>query len=311
MHYDLPLLSQFMTEPIQSRSSRLRPHLAFVLLGFATVGLFRRPLRELEALSLSSDPYSYILLVPLISAFFFYLGRRKIFAGVGISRSPMTAGALAIFGVSGGLLAMSIVNPPEEYALNIKMLSFLLVVVTAFALCYGVPALRAAKFPFLLLLLLAPIPVHLMGKIVTTLQWGSAEATYLLFRLIGVPVFRDGVRFELPVVGIEVARECSSIHSACALFVTGLLVGHLFLKSLRAKICLTLLTIPIAMFTNAVRIVTLWSLATKIDMGFLYGDLHHKGGILFSLVSLSILLCCMYMLRKLEGPRRLLAAPHH
>jgi exosortase/archaeosortase family protein len=85
-------------------------------------------------------------------------------------------------------------------------------------------------------------------------------------------------------------------------------VGHLFLKSLRMKVCLSLLTIPIAMFTNAVRIVTLWFLATKVDIGFLYGNLHHKGGILFSLVSLSILLSCMYLLRKLEGPGRLPAA---
>jgi exosortase/archaeosortase family protein len=114
-------------------------------------------------------------------------------------------------------------------------------------------------------------------------------------------MFRVGVNFELPVVGIEVARECSSVHSACALFITGLLVGHLFLKSLRAKICLTLLTLPIAMFTNAVRIVTLWFLATKVDIGFLYGNLHHNGGILFSLVALSILMGCLYLLRKLEG----------
>jgi len=114
-------------------------------------------------------------------------------------------------------------------------------------------------------------------------------------------MFRVGVNFELPVVGIEVARECSSVHSACALFITGLLVGHLFLKSLRAKICLTLLTLPIAMLTNAVRIVTLWFLATKVDIGFLYGNLHRKGGILFSLIALSVLMCCLYLLQKLEG----------
>jgi exosortase/archaeosortase family protein len=73
------------------------------------------------------------------------------------------------------------------------------------------------------------------------------------------------------------------------------------MRSLWAKVCLTLLTLPIAMFTNAVRIVTLWSLATKVDIGFLYGNLHHNGGILFSLIALSILLGCLYLLRMLEG----------
>jgi exosortase len=140
-----------------------------------------------------------------------------------------------------------------------------------------------------------------MERIVTSLQWGAAEAAYTLFRLAGVPIFRTGVNFELPVVGIEVARECSSIHSACALFITGLLVGHLFLRSLWAKVCLTLLTLPIAMLTNAVRIVTLWFLATKVDIGFLYGSLHHNGGILFSLIALFVLMGCLYILRRLEG----------
>jgi exosortase/archaeosortase family protein len=97
-------------------------------------------------------------------------------------------------------------------------------------------------------------------------------------------MFRVGVKFELPGVALEVAAECSSIHSAWALFITGLLLAHMFLKSIRTKACLSILTVPIAMFTNAVRIVTIWFLGTNIDVGFFYGDLHHRGGILFSLI---------------------------
>ncbi len=295
-----------MPEPLRSFTpSRLRPHLPFAVLGIASVVLFWGPLRELAALSLSADPYSYILLIPFISAFVLYLERRKVFAGIGTDRSlrvaTLLAGALAMYGLFG----LNVVNPPAEYVLSIRVVSILLVWTAAFALCYGAPALKVAKFPFLLLLLMVPIPSNLMGKIVTGLQWGSAEAAYGLFQLTGVPIFRVGVNLQLPVVGIEVARECSSIHSACALFITGLLVGHLFLKSLRAKVCLTFLTIPIAMFTNAVRITTLWFLATKVDIGFLYGNLHRNGGILFSLVSLSVLMGCLYLLRKLEGRGRI------
>jgi exosortase len=275
--------------------------LLLAVLGAASFALSWRTLRELAVLSLSADAYSYILLIPVIGAFFFYLERQKVISRLGTTRSPLVAAlaasaALATF----GLLAMQIVVPPAEYVLSLEVVCVLVIWAAAFALCYGMPALRAARFPFLLLLLLVPIPSHWMELVVTALQRGSAEAAYLLFRLAGVPIFRTGVSFELPVVGIEVARECSSIHSACALFITGLLVGHLFLRSLWAKVCLTLLTVPIAMFTNAVRIVTLWSLATKVDIGFLYGNLHHNGGILFSLIALAVLLSCLYLFRKLE-----------
>ncbi len=291
-----------MTEALKSFTfSRLRPHLYFAVLGVASVALFWRTLRELAALSLSADSYSYILLIPVISAFVFYLERRKVFAGIATHRSPVVAallaGALAIY----GFLALDVIHPPAEYVLSIRVVSILLVWAAAFALCYGAPALAAARFPLLLLLLLVPMPLNWMEQIVTALQRGAAEATYALFQLAGVPMFRVGVNFELPVVGIEIAKECSSIHSACALFATGLLVGHLFLRSLGWKVCLTILTVPIAMFTNAVRIVTLWFLATKVDIGFLYGNLHRNGGILFSLIALAILMGCLWLLRKLEG----------
>jgi exosortase len=284
---------------------RLRPHLLFGAFVVASVALFWGPLRELAALALSNDPYSYILLVPLISAFILYLERRKVFASIGTYPYRAAGAGLAGTLVIYGFLATGIATPPAEYVLSITVVSILSVWVAAFSFCYGTPALKAARFLLLLLLLLVPIPSHLMERVVIGLQWASADATYTLFQLIRVPVFRTGVDFEIPVVTIEIAKECSSIHSACALFITGLLVGHLFLKSLHAKVCLTLLAIPIAIFTNAVRIATLWFLAIKVDIGFLYGNLHHNGGIVFSLVSLSILISCLYLLRKLEGTRHL------
>ena len=296
-----------MTEKIRPFTlSDSRRHLLSLTLVIASVALFWAPLRELTALALANDPYSYILLIPVISAFVLYMDQRNVFAGVdadhGLIRGAVgPAIALAVSGLLAELFTMGAVYLPAEYALSIKVLTIVMVWAAIFAVCYGAQTLKAASFPFLLLLLLVPIPSQLMDKIVTSLQWGAADATYALFHLVGVPVFRNGVNFELPVIGIEVAKECSSIHSACALFITSLLVGHLFLKSLRAKICLALVAIPIAMFTNAVRIVTLWFLATKVDIGFLYGSLHHNGGILFSLVSLSILMSCLYLLRKLEG----------
>jgi exosortase/archaeosortase family protein len=118
--------------------------------------------------------------------------------------------------------------------------------------------------------------------------------------MAGIPVFRHGFTFDLPIVGIEVAKECSSIHSGVSLFVTSLLLGHVLLRSLWAKVCLTVLTVPIAIFTNAIRIFSLWWLATHVNMNFLTGDLHHRGGILFSLISLSILLTFVGGLWKYE-----------
>jgi exosortase len=146
-----------------------------------------------------------------------------------------------------------------------------------------------------------PLPRVLMEKIVLMLQVGTSDLIYALFRLTGTPLFRQGFTFELPGVGIVIAEESSSINSAWALFIAGLLVGHFFLRSFPAKACLSLLTVPIAIFTNAVRIVTIWFLATHVNIDFMYGNLHRHGGIFFSLISLFLLLFSLWMLRKLES----------
>jgi len=281
----------------------LRPHVIFGIFVLASVVPFWAPLHRLVSLSLDDRRYSHLILIPAISAFFLYRERGKIFRRITFGPAvglPFLAVALAMY----GLLALRIVHVPASSILSVTMLAIVLAWVAGFAACYGAQAFKAALFPLLLLLLLVPIPFDLMDRIIAVLQRGSAEATYGLFKLAGVPMFRDGVRFELPGVGIEVAAECSSIHSAWALFITGLLVAHLLLNSIWTKVCLSVLTVPIAMGTNAVRIVTIWFLGTKVDVGFFYGHLHRDGGILFSLISLSILMGCLSMLRKVEGHGR-------
>ena len=284
-----------------------RPHLPFAMFGLASAALFWAPLHQLVSLSLADQRYSHIILIPAISAFFLYRERHRIFGRIAFSPGtglPLLAIALAMY----GLLGLRVVRPPANSWLSVVMLAIVLVWLAGFAACYGARACKAAMFPLLLLLLLVPIPFDAMDGIISVLQRGSAEATYGLFKLAGVPMFRDGVRFELPGVGIEVAKECSSIHSAWALFITGLLVAHMLLKSIWSKVCLSVLTVPIAMGTNAVRIVTIWFLGTKVDVGFFYGNLHRNGGILFSLISLSILMGCLSVLRKMEGRGRVTPA---
>jgi exosortase len=279
------------------------PHLFRCLLGLSSIVLFWGPLRQLLSLSLNDQRYSHIVLIPVISAFVMYLERRTIFSsiefrpGVGL---PFLAAALAMY----SLFALRILHSSANYTLSIVIVAIVLVWLAGYAVSYGPQAFKAALFPLLLLLLIVPIPFDMMDRMIAVLQRGSAEATYTLFKLAGVPMFRDGVRFELPGIGIEVAAECSSVHSAWALFITGLMLAHVFLKSIWTKVCLSLLTVPIAMFTNAVRIVTLWFLGTKVDVGFLYGNLHNRGGILFSSISLSILVSFLWILRRLEGHGR-------
>lgn len=256
---------------------------------------FRGALRGLAALSWHDERYSHLILIPAISLCLVWWERKRIFRQTGWN--PRAGAALLVVGMvtySGArLLPVSDVQSGATPGI-------VLVWVAGFVFCYGMQALKAASFQAGFLLLMTPIPVSVVDKITYALQKGSADVTYVLFKLLGVPVFRQGFTFTLPNVAIEVAKECSGIRSSNALFLTSVLAGYLFLRSGWRRAWLCLATVPIAIFKNAVRIVTLSWLAIYVDRNYLYGELHHHWGSLFSLVALAILIPLLFLLQRPE-----------
>lgn len=162
----------------------------------------------------------------------------------------------------------------------------LLLILAAFVGVFGTEAAWKAAFPFCMLAFILPIPAPLLNKIIYFLQAQSAELTYSIFTMLHVPVLRDGFVMALPGATIEVATECSGINSSVALLILMILFAHETLTSNWRRIILVLLVIPLSILKNAIRIVTLTLLATKVDPGFLTGRLHHEGGFVFFLITL-------------------------
>jgi exosortase/archaeosortase family protein len=80
-----------------------------------------------------------------------------------------------------------------------------------------------------------------------------------------------------------------------------MIAGHLFLQSNWRKAMFSLLTVPVVIFKNAVRIVTISCLGIYVDPGFLHGRLHRYGGLPFSLLSLAILAPLLFALQKKDS----------
>jgi len=275
--------------------------LLLVLLSIIAIWMAFSPLRDLLQISKQTDYYSHIPLIPVISAYFIFRKRKEIF---GTSRSfcwpglfIMAAGAVLRF-VGRGLQA-----DPNDYA-SLATFSALVFWLGSFLFLYGKEALRKAYFPVAFLIFAVPIPSILMEKIISVLVSASTSITNLLFKAIGVPFTREGSIFYLPGFSIEVAKECSGIRSSLALFITGILAGHLFLKKFWKKGVLALAVFPVAVFKNGLRIVGLYMLSYYIDMRFIEGDFHHKfAGSVFFAVGLVLLGLILWFLRRSEVRR--------
>jgi exosortase len=269
---------------------------AWVLVAAA---LFVKPFSALIALSLSNDNTSHIVLIPFISAWLLYFEEKRIFQQV--STDYLATAIFLLCGVAitvWTLLSSAIWSTTN--VLSGYMLGLTLVWAAGFALFFGRQALLNARFPLLFLLLMVPLPDALLDRSIYLLQKGSADIAELIFDLAGVPALRDGFVFHLAHLSIEVAKECSGIRSSLALLILALLVGHLFLKTLWKQTLFVLVGLVIMVVKNGIRIATLTILAQYVDRSFLFGRLHHEGGVFFFLVGLLLLLPVFWVLRRGE-----------
>jgi exosortase len=271
----------------------------FAFLVGLTLAAFGGSLGTLIRFSFQQEHYSHIILIPLVSASLFFLERRRIFAHAE-TRWRVGLGLLAAGGLIYSFGQRHFASASENDQLSIAILAVVVIWSAGFVLCYGMRAFRVGLFPVLFLFLMVPIPDFVLDRVIFWLQTGSAEVTYAVFELVGVPVFRTGFIFSLPGVTIEVAKECSGIRSSLALLITSLLAGHLFLASVWTKAVLTLTMLPLLIVKNAIRIVTLSLLSIYVDPSFLTGRLHHQGGIVFFLLALVILAPVLWLLQRLE-----------
>jgi exosortase len=283
------------------RLSGRAPHDYAIILWLLSLLLFRRTLSTLASLSFHDELASHILLIPLISAFLIYLERKRIFRTHRYCPSigaPILLLAVVVWYSLNALMSSLNGTDHDTNRLSAAAISIVLAWIGVFILVYGTSSFKAALFPLLFLLLMSPLPVVVAEHVVSVLQKGSADTCYALFRLMGIPVIRHGFLFSLPGVDIEVAEQCSGIHSALSLFIAGLLAEHVILQGYWKKACFILCIFPIAIFKNAVRIVAIAWLGIHVNPDFFHGPLHRQGGLPFSLLSLVLMAVLLWLLRR-------------
>jgi exosortase len=272
-------------------------HLGFGLFFVCSIAVFWMPLRRLLGFSLVHDYASHIILVLPTSVYLLCLKRREVFSK--LKCSFFLGSTLFLAGMILGWVAYVPSRVDNNY-LSIEILGLVVLWTSGFVLCYGAHAFRVARFPLLFLLLMVPIPDFLIDEATLFLQSGSATVAYWFFRLLNVPVLREGFALRLPTLQIEVAKECSGIRSSIVLLITILLVGEFVLHSFWRKSILILSIFPMVILKNGVRIVTISLLTEYVNRRFLHGWLHQSGGIVFYLLGLLALLPILILLKKAE-----------
>jgi exosortase C (VPDSG-CTERM-specific) len=257
---------------------------------------------ELTRFAFHSDLCSYILIIPFIVIYLFFIERKKAiqeFApSLSLAAVLLCIAFIALFMSQTGALVNS--SLPESDRLGLPAFALVTFVLGGVVLTMGSYGLRAFAFPLLFLYFLIPLPSWGDRMLTHFLQYASAEGFYRMFSLTGVPIWREGTIFQMPRLTLEVAEECSGIRSTMVLIMTGLLAAHLFLRTPWRRAVLVISTLAIGILRNSFRIAVLALLTIKVDPRVIHSPLHQQGGPLFFVLSLAPLVIVLWLLRKSE-----------
>jgi len=280
---------------------RSRPWRGFALAVAALVLAFAVPLSQLVRFAAGSKLYSFILLIPFVSLYLFRIKRADLPA----TSSGRNAAALFL-SLGAALLAAywlrlraPLSSVPDDY-LALMTACFLLFFIGICGLFWGTDRLRRLAFPLAFLFFMVPIPVAVLAAIDSFLQQGSAITAAWFYRLSGMPFFQDGLSFQLPVITLHIAPECSGIHSTLILLVTSLLAGYVMLRSVWKRTLLVLLVIPLALLRNGFRVFVLGELCVHVSPRMIDSPIHHQGGPIFFVLSLIPFFLILILLQRSE-----------
>lgn len=287
---------------IGTPGSAIRPALRFAGYVLVLGVCFCKPLFELARYAVTTELFSHIPLIPLVSAYLIWQQRGEL-AGIPARPSrwaalPFLVGAMAI-GIYW-LLRQRGWRPVPEDSLCILMLSFYCLFFAGGLFFLGSRMVRALAFPAGFLIFIVPFPVFVVDALEVFFQRNSADATSALLALTGMPFVREGQVFQLPGISIRVAQECSGIRSSLVLFLTALLAGHLFLSTPWKKMLLAGFVVPLGILRNGFRIATIATLCVHVGPDMINSPIHRQGGPVFFVLSLAPFFLLLFYLRRAE-----------
>ena len=265
-------------------------------------GAFALYLRELTAFAAHSQVHSYILLIPLVTAYLIYIRWKHL------SRELSSSWGYALLSAAAGtgalLASQYFIDLGQNDYVTLIALSFFCFVIAGIFLFLGNKWARSAMFPLFFLAFMIPLPEAAVDLLENASKKASAEVANWLFLISGTPFLRNGTLFQLPGITITVAKECSGIRSSLVLVITSLLAANMFLHTTWRRALLVCAVIPLGLLRNGFRVLVISLLCVHIGPDMINSVIHRRGGPVFFALSLVPLFAMLWLFRRQELKRQ-------
>jgi exosortase C (VPDSG-CTERM-specific) len=265
-------------------------------------GAFAMPLRGFVTYVGRNEVHSYVLLIPLVTAYLIYIRWKQL------SRELSSAWGFALLLAAAGagalLASLHFAELGQNDCMTLIALSFVCFVIAGTFLFLGSKWARSAMFPLFFLAFMIPLPRATVDFLENASKEASAEVANWLFLISGTPFLRAGTFFQLPGITIEVAKECSGIRSSLVLIITSLLAANMFLRTTWRRALLMAAVIPLGLLRNGFRILVISLLCVHMGPQMINSVIHRRGGPVFFALSLVPLFAMLWLFRRQELKRQ-------
>ncbi len=251
--------------------------------------LYASVLKHLVAQWWSDPDYGHGFFVPLFSGYVLWRLRGRWMKS---DMKPGNFGLLVILGAIGLLFVGSL--GAELFTSRFSLLVLLAGMILFLA---GWNLLRAVSFPLAFLIFMIPLPAIIYNQVTFPLQLIASRLATFCLESVRVPVLRDGNVLIFSNYSLEVVEACSGIRSLMTLISLAVIYGYFVEPRRWVRYLLIILIVPIAIVSNAIRIMGAGMMAHRFGPSAAEGFLHGFSGWVIFLAALVLLVASHWVLR--------------
>jgi exosortase A len=193
--------------------------------------------------------YSHGFLIPLVSGYLIWRKRDEL---------KKTAPSSSRIGLILIVLALLIhIGSVWTHVFFTSGFSILLLFIGLSLYLFGLDFTKKISFPLGFLIFMFPLPLGAVAAFSFPLKLMVANLAGSFLSLFGLPIFREGAVVHLARTTLTIDDPCSGIRSLISLLALGALMAHISKISIFKKGVLFISAIPIAIFTNVLRVCAL------------------------------------------------------
>jgi len=136
--------------------------------------------------------------------------------------------------------------------------SILLLVFGISLFLFGKKITQKIIFPLFFLIFMFPIPLAAINAISFPMKmFVTKSSVFVLKTFLNIPIKNEGFQIFFPNASLIVENPCSGLRSLISLLALGSIFAYLLKANIKKRIILFLLSIPIALVSNLIRVILL------------------------------------------------------